>query len=304
MKIATVLGILVLPALVAIAPVRDVESQIFLGANQPVPGFYEGYVFFVDRPNYVKVYSPNGDLAFTALVENESAASVMSVAVDSNGDVAASYSNGSRAGIELMDSKGTKVGSLDTGRYLATHVAFGDDHSIWTFGWQREPTNPGIPSNEYMTVHHYAAGGTELGEYMPRSVFPKGLEPACFGWQERGIYIAADRIGLLACWGTTSIDPEWVELDLRGNVTGRWRAGTLHNRVALTHDGHVYSQDQANGSRQIYLLDRDSSKFEPVTWTIPGMMYGAAGDDLVFADWKTGMMHFRWYTQPQIRSAR
>jgi hypothetical protein len=114
----------------------------------------------------------------------------------------------------------------------------------------------------------------------------------------KGIYTAADRIGLLACSGMTSADPEWVELDLNVNVTGRWQVGNLHKRVALTHDGHVYTQDQPNGSSQSYLLYRNSSTFQPVSWTIPSRMCGAAGDDLVFKDFGPGPMHFRWYTQP------
>lgn len=290
-----------LQAVAAIAPDREVDSDAVLMAYQPIPGFYEGYAFFVDRPSsHISLYSPNGPLLFDAYVEVETAPSVMSIAVDSDGTVAVSYVDSHRnaAGVDLLDTKGNSIGSFTTGNYLPSHIAFGDDHSIWTFGWQRSASDPFRNATEYMSVRHYSLSGRQIGAYLPRSQFPKGMEPACEGWQEQGIHISADRIGLLACSGMTSANPEWVELDLNGNLIGRWRVGSVHRRVALTHNGHVYTQDTVNGSNQIYLFDRASSSFRPVPWTIPGMMYGTAGDELVFSDWNNGPMHFRWYKQP------
>jgi len=296
MRVAALLGLLALQAVAAIAPVREVDSEAVLLANQPLPGFYDGYTFFVESHNRIKLYSPGGQLVFDTYLRPETIPHVMSIAVDSAGRVAVSYLSRGSGAIDLLDSSGNSLGSIQTGNYLPSHIAFGDDHSIWTFGLYVQG-NPGNPKN-YMAVRHYSPNGSQTGSFLPRSLFPAGLEPACFGWQEQGIYVASDRIGLLACSGMSSVNPEWVELDMNGNLIGRWQVGTLHKRVALTYDGHVYAQDSANGSRQIFVLERASSGFQPVAWTIPGWLCGAAGDELLFSDWNNGPMHFRWYKQP------
>jgi hypothetical protein len=301
MRIATVLGILALPAIAAMAPVREVTSEAAVGANQPLPGFYEGYAFFADRPSSnIRIYSPDGPLLFQGYVQYQTAPIVLGIAVDSNGTIAVSYvgKTGATGGVDLLDSKGNLIRSLATGYYVPSHVSFGVDHSIWLFGWQRTD-DPRKNASEYMAVRHYSASGTQIGSYLPRSLFPKGLEPACQSWQERGIYTAADRIGVLACSGMISVNPEWVELDLDGNVTGRWHVGAAHRAVSMTQDAHVYAQDTANGSSQIYLLDRAAGAFQAVSWTIPGRLYGAVGDERVFWNWKAaGPMQFKWYAQP------
>jgi hypothetical protein len=246
----------------------------------------------------VKLYSPDGTLVLAMPVATEMHASVISVAVDSDGTIAVGFTSKGLGGIELLDTRGNKLGSFSTGNYLPTHIAFVDDHSIWTFGWEMHSHDPTLNTPEYMSLRHYARSGVQIGAYLPRSLFPKGLEPACDNWQRQSMYVANDRIGVLACSGMTSANPEWIELDFQGNLIGRWHVGSSHTRVALARDGHVYVQDTVNGSHQVFTLNRDSSTFEPVSWTIPGEMYGAVGDQLVFADYSTGTMHFRWYTQP------
>ena len=297
MRIVLAFAIMALQgAATAQVPVRDVESQLFVGPHQPLPGFYGGYAFVVDRPSYVKLYSPNGDPVLATPLPY---ASVMSVAVDSDNTIAIGYTSKGLGGIDLLDTKGNRLDFFSTGTYLPSHIAFGNDHSVWIFGWQTHGIDPLLNTPEYMSVRHYTRSGVQTGAYLPRSLFPKGLEPACEGWQKQGIYIANDRIGLLACSGMNEANPEWVELDFNGNLIGRWHVGSVHRRVALTQDGHVYSQDTVNGSNQVYVLDRATGAFQPAPWAVPkATMYGADGDELVFADWNTMPMHFHWYKQP------
>jgi hypothetical protein len=301
MRIANWLVTLTLPAIAAIAPVRDVNSEAILIGRQPYPGFYEGYSFFVDEPSsHIRIYSPDGPSFLDTYVEEKTAPHVLTVAADSDGTVAVSFlvSEKNSAGIDLLDRTGTIIGSFSTANYLPSHIAFGNDHSIWTFGWERSRTTFSAMT-EYTSVRQYSRTGDQLGAYMPRSRFVKGMTPACQSWQEQGIYIAADRIGLLACSGKDSTNPEWVELDFHGNLLGRWPLGMLHPRVAFTRDGHVYAQETVGASaRKIYVLDRGSSSFQQVSWTVPGRLYGAAGNELVFGDSNNGPIRFQWYKQP------
>ena len=237
-----------------------------------------------------------------------SRASVLSVAVDSNGTVAVSWYDvtSGHAGIDLLDAGGKPLGSFDTGVYLPHSIAFADDHTIWSFGWQRDPGRPRYPVSDYRALRHYSSDGRELAAWLPRSLFPKGLEPACLSWQEQGIQVTRDRIGLLACSGQTSSNPEWVEVDFNGRLTGRWHVGAGQRRVvALTNDGHVYTQETTYRPDlkalfgQMFLLDRAAGSFQPLSWTVAGNFYGADGDQLVFVPFDvSGPMRLDWYNQP------
>jgi len=303
----TVCTVLSIRAFAASAPVREVTSQAMLVGNQPVPGFYQGFLFFVDHPrsSQITLYAPDGHLTLQRDMETgkQLRVSVMSIAVDSDGTAAISWSqsplsSGSHAGIDLLDGTGKPVGSIDTGGYLPSHVAFGEDHTVWSFGWQRDENLRDRESKtDYMTVRHFSVKG-QLGAYLPRSLFPQGLQPACFNWQERGIEVARDRVGVLSCSGMTDGDPEWVELDLTGNLIGRWRVD-FSRTITLTKDGHVYAQDTNSKARQLVVLDRPSSAFKPVDWLTTGTLYGSDGNELVFADTHSrGPIHLSWYKQP------
>jgi hypothetical protein len=285
-------------------PVREVTSDAMLVPNQDVPGFHRGYVYFIERSR-ITLYSPDGRLALTKEIQrpNQRPLSVIGIAVDRDGTLATSWSqfpsaDGKFAGIDLIDAAGKPVRTIETGAYLAGHLAFDDEHSIWAFGWQRDPNRPERASDEYMAVRKYSSDGRLLASYLPRSLFPRGLQPACANWQERRIQVARDRIGLLACSGMTSGKPEWVELDLNGNVTGRWTVEFTHT-VTMTDDGHVYAQNANSKARQVLMLDRNSSTFAAVDWQNTGTLYGADNNELVFGARQLGPIHFSWYKQPR-----
>lgn len=122
-------------------------------------------------------------------------------------------------------------------------------------------------------------------------------------WQERRITVTSDRVGIQAVSGDTSDKREWVELDLSGNLTGRWRLDPSYRfpGVVLTSDDQAYVQrhDPATKSRQVLRLNRTKSEWEPVN-SPNASLYGADGDKLVFGNWSDGMMHMSWFTQPEV----
>jgi len=99
---------------------------------------------------------------------------------------------------------------------------------------------------------------------------------------------------------------EWVELNLDGQLTGRWRLDSYsyEAKVAFTSDGHVFLQ-HANLSPsgrsvtyELLTLDRASSTWRPVQAAPEGELVSADGDKLIFADRANGPMHLRWYAHP------
>lgn len=286
-------------------PLREITSQAMLFAGQLTPSFYRGYVFLLDEGhrNHIRLYSPDGEPFLEKDIQEQLAPSVMSVVVDTDGAVAVSWAgfdtNGKRrAGIDFLNRNGNQIRSINTGFYLASHLAFGEGHDLWAFGWERDASDPERSSQDYMTVRKYS-NGREVGAYLPRSLFPHGLNPACLSDQEPVLAVARDRVGVLACAGNDSEQREWVEMDFTGKPLGRWRVEPK-NRIVCTLDGHVYAQNTNAENSKLFLLDRPSAAFKLVEWKTNGILFGADGDELVFLDsWNTGRrMHFRWFKQP------
>jgi hypothetical protein len=226
------------------------------------------------------------------------------LAIDTDGTIAVSYgdtSNGNRGGIEFLDSTGKRTGGIDTRNYLPGNLCYGEDHALWSFGWQHDKDDPGRRDlQDYMLVRKYSSG-KQIGAYLPRSGFPDPLEPGTDSSQEMRITVTHDRVGVLA-WRETSDDLEWVELDLNGNLTGRWRlsGGRSETSFAFTSDNHLYAlrRDHDGKTRRLSVLDRASSSWKDVEAPMRGALWGADGDELVFAGWENGPMHLRWFKQP------
>src|SRR5579872_5804250 len=157
-----------------------------------------------------------------------------------------------------------------------------EDHSLWSVGWQRDVAESGHPDKQYMTVRKYLPDGKEAGAYLPRLLFPPGLEPAVKSWQNSGsITVAHDRVGLWVYSGEVGTKTEWVELDLNGNLLGRWRLDQLagNTRVALTTDGHVFVQNLGAKDKmhEFNTLNRESSTWQPVESPPSSWLEGADG---------------------------
>jgi hypothetical protein len=299
------LGVFSLCTLAANDPVREVTSQATRVGNQLVPAFYKGYIYWVGREggdNSVTIYAPDGHLAFAFVAQN---GPVDSIAIDTDGTVALAWGGWASkkgGGIDFRDSSGTLKKTIQTAKYLPAHLVFGEDHSLWSFGCQlsaddlRQPDKP-----DYMMVRKYLPDGKEAGAYLPRSLFPPGLvPPGDVSWQKSSsITVTRDRVGLWAYSGGDGEHTEWVELDLNGNLLGRWRLDDQFSgdqKVAFTTDGHVFVQTQAH---RLYTLDRDSSAWRVVEGPPSGRLQGADGDLLVFWDSSgLGPMHLSWYPHP------
>lgn len=286
-------------------PVREVTSQATRVANQLVPAFHKGYIYWIGLAgpdNQVTIYAPDGHLAFSFQTQNGNAESV---AFDSDGSLAIAWGTTEGGGIEFRDNSGTLRKTVHTGRYYPAHLSFAEDHSLWSLGWQRDDSEQGVPERHgYMTVRKYLPDGHEAGAYLPRSLFPPGLEPGMPSWQTCGsIAVAHDRVGLWVYSGEDGGLTEWVELDLNGNLLGRWRLDQFssHPRIAFTSDGRLFVQnrDQKAKERQmLHTLNRDSSTWQLVDPAPSGWLEGADGDALVFSDLGLGPMHVRWYGHP------
>src|SRR5215813_7400412 len=226
-RVIALLGVFSVCGLAANDPVREVTSQATRVAHQLVPAFYKGYVYWVGLAggdSYVTIYAPDGHLALSFDTEN---GAVQSVAIDTDGTTA--VASGSwrpkTGGIDFRDSSGTLTRTIKTGTYVPAHISFAEDHLLWSFGYQRDAPDGSRPDQkDYMMVRKYLANGKEVGAYLRRSLFPPGLEPADAGWQRSSsITVAHDWVGLWATSGESGDQTEWVELDLNGNLLGRWR---------------------------------------------------------------------------------
>jgi hypothetical protein len=306
---ALTIGLLAWPCLAATEPLREVTSQAALVGNQPVPAFYNGYIYWVDDPgnNYVRLYAPDGHLALATGMQQQKPGPVwtQSVAVDSDGTIAISWVYGKEGGgtaqIDFLDGNGRLTSSIATGTYVPAHITFDSSHNIWSFGYDTGFEWGSRKSPDYLTLRKYSRDGKQLGAWLPRSSFPAGLPPAEQTWQSRCITVTSDRVGLLAYSGKSGSHQEWVEAGLDGNLIGRWDVdATGGASVALTNDGHAYLQQAtATNHTQLFVLDRVASKWTPVTSPLKGQLAGADGADLVFFPWGQGPIHLYWFPQPQ-----
>ena len=101
---------------------------------------------------------------------------------------------------------------------------------------------------------------------------------------------------------------EWVELDLDGKLTVRWRLDEVAQvgAIAFTSDDQAYLPhfDLVTKTHQVLKLNHATSTWEKVP--SPGLcLYGSDGDRLVFAEWGghgwDGLMHLSWFKQPELQ---
>jgi hypothetical protein len=285
-------------------PVREVSSPALVGHGRD-RGFYNGYLYSAGlggRRDSMTLFAPDGQVVAT-LVASKSKAVIESIAVDSDGTLAVAWRDPSQ-GIDIRSPNGSLIRTIDTAGYVAAHLSFGGDHSLWALGWQRDAVDPARPAADYAILRKYSIEGKQTGEYLKRSLFKPGLEPGIVGWQRRGITVTDDRVGVEAFSGTSGIQEEWVELDLNGNVTGRWALDPhdvyVFPGVVLTSDNQAYVRRAGEaGGYRLFRLNRGLSNWEPVE-TGDGDLYGSDGRELVFGrpDGAKAKLHMNWYPQP------
>jgi hypothetical protein len=275
-------------------PTRTVTSQAQRLGNQPVPGFQNGYLYFVDRAA-VRAYSPEGFPVLTTVVQIPDMDNVWAhgLAVDTDGTfaIAVAYGTSVRAGgIAFYNKYGQPDGFVTTGSYLPGSLCFADDHSLWTFGAQRG-------GGDYMTVHRFTANRKDAAQFLARSLFPKGLDPGMGHWQTRSIVVARDRVGLFAFSGSNGNLNEWVELDLSGKLIRRVRLDQEEfTPMAFTADGHLYRKTDYKSALQV--LSQTTSDWQDAGMAELGSLLGADGNSLVFSPWGKDQITMRWFNQP------
>lgn len=291
-------------AIAGSGPVREVTSQAERVGNRLSPAFYKGYIYWIGRDGRngtVTIYAPDDHAPLTF----DGNGPVHSIAIDTDGTVAVAWGRWDSeegGGVDFRDKYGQLLKTIRTPEYVPVHLWFADDHSLWSFGGPRNAEGRSDPHG--MTVRKYLPDGKEAGAYLPRSVFPPGLEPGGFPCWRHSITVAPDRVGLWAVSGQQSSQTEWVELGLDGKLLGRWRldqfTSDANTQVALTADGHVFLQqhDTKTGAHPLYELDRTSSTWRAVEAPPSGRMEAADGEALIFSDFGLGPIHLRWYPQP------
>jgi hypothetical protein len=277
-------------------PVRTVTSQAQRVGNQPIPGFQNGYLYWFDGAT-VRVYGPDGwpVLATVMQIPNAEHLRAEGLAVSSDGAFAVGFSSRKTAlmgGITFYDKNGQPDGFVATGSYVPANLCFADDQSLWAFGTQQ----PG--SGDYMMVRHFSADRKDAGQFLTRSLFPKGLEPGMSHWQTRGIWVGKDRIGLLAFSGSDGSLNEWVELDLSGKLLRRVRLDEPEfTPMAFTADGRLYRK--ADHASALQMLNATTSEWQDAGVATLGSLLGADGNSLVFSPTHgIGPITMQWFRQP------
>jgi hypothetical protein len=294
-----VFGMAAACSLAASGPARETVSPAILG--RLMPAFYNGYLYSVQPSHILNLFDPDGRARLTLAIpgHGNGKVNVQSVAIDADGSLAVSWFDPPSAGIDLRDPLGSLIGNIDTGTYIATHLSFDNNHALWALGW-KFIAGPREDPQDYKILRKYSPEGQETGAYLARSLFAPGLPPGMREWQARRIYATADRVGLEVVSGNTGRHREWVELDLNGELTGRWKLDPSDQfpGTALADNGQVYVHryDREAKTWRVFRLNRASSTWQAVA-SPNAELYGVDRDQLVFAQWPDGQMHLSWYAQ-------
>lgn len=273
-------SILASPAMVG-SDLRDVTYQGDLSPRNILPTFDRGYLLAYEGAGRMSVYGPSGDLLFHAVATVPAAKTVLvqNAAADVDGTVVAAVEyvtdHQHRGGLALFGPAGEQKHFFYTGEYLPVDVDFGPDHSVWTAGWTG-PDRESDPS-DYSVVRNYSREGMLLGEFLPRSTFdpkPDPLGPIVGGWRLR---VTNRSVGAAFYVASPRDKIQWVELDLKGKILGRWNLPPK-DISAYTDDGTVYARDPTGLS----VLDHTSGAWRSVPAMSGGTLLGADGDYLVY----------------------
>jgi hypothetical protein len=302
LRTVTLLAFLSLPAWPANAPVQEASAPAIVGSV--MPGFYNGYLFSAEPRHVLTLFAPDGHELFSLPFpgRGNGRVGIESVAVDSDGTLAVAWQDLPNAGIDIRDLSGTLLRSIDTGRFVPAHLSFGQDHSLWALGFQRDAAKPAYrDKQDYPIVRKYSLDGKEMGAYLSKSLFANGLAPGMNEWQKRRITVTADRVGVEAVSGNIGNQREWVELDVSGNLTGRWKLDPSDHFAGVTFtsddQAYVHRYNRDTKTEQVFRLNRATSAWDLVN-APNAQLYGADGDKLVFAQWPDGVMHLSWFQQP------
>ncbi len=243
-------------------PSRDVS---YLVPPDVFPLFDKGYLAEIVKSEEILVYGRDGARLFAKTFQPPFGfAGIRSFAVDTDGLFAVSltYRDAQRTlrgAIYFLDSSGKEVRRVLTGAYLPEHLTFSAGHNLWALGVERTPDER--DASDYYLLRRYTREGQETGRFLPRGLFPGWRHPGQ-SYNRRHLMPAGDRLGAL--YPASDSGYAWIEVDLQGNLIGRWDLGRRHG-VAFTTAGGLYTIDRGGGSGTSLLLkfDRESSSWKP-----------------------------------------
>jgi len=280
---------------------RDVYYQGPLAPLNTAPTFDRGYLAVYEQGGF-SLYGPDGVPRYKAapVVPGASSVFIGNVAVDAEGIAAVTLNyyvnsgeHGSKraGGLALFDAQGKQVRFFSTGAYVPSQVAFAPDGSIYSLGyllnvrWAEHP--------DYDILRKYSREGEELLAALPRSSVdpnPKDSQPDPVPgftglW---GLRVTADRIGFWIFRDDLQ-RRQWIEADLRGRPSGRWKLNQDLGEFAVTSSGTLYANGYGHGGTR---FDRKTSTWEPVPGMPDGMLLGADGNSLVFLNLDSNLVRY------------
>jgi hypothetical protein len=112
-------------------PIRESSAPAFI--SRSMPAFYNGYLYSIEPHHVLTLFAPDGHELLSLPFEGhgDGPLAVESVATDADRTLAVAWQALPHAGIDIRDLSGTLVRSIDTGRYVPTHLSFGPDHALW-----------------------------------------------------------------------------------------------------------------------------------------------------------------------------
>ena len=256
------------------------------------PSFYSGgYVLNWDAPAYtqVSIYSPETKISYSCALKGDEGRFYGVWAIDSDGVAARAYrSKGNPGGqIELLDRGGKPVQSIITGSYLAQHIAFAPDHTLWTVGYE---TRYESRTEDFNVVRHYARNGDKISEGLPWLEIAGDYNAytslqLCLG--DKQLYAGNDRIGFqtLLHEGRQS----WIEISSHGTLLEKYDLGKFrelsYKPLTMTAGGDVYArilkEDQFDGWA---VLDRSEGQWRRVRGYPKGTLIGSDGENVIFSE--------------------
>ena len=265
------------------ASARTVEKEFTYQGRLSVacwPGFDNGHLIIYDTNGRITLRPPNGAPAITVSAGEPVAGVPMSnAAVDTDGSIATTVNRGSVWGIVLFRPDGRQERFIETTPFAPTAIRFGPDHTLWTAVYRPNPTR--TPEPDYAIVRNYSRDGRLLNGYLPRNLFDTGAPLTSGNFGMTLLHVAGGRIGILLDPTTHGRKPQWLEMDMAGQVTGRWDL-VEYIAFALTPSGSVYGSDGPGTGFAVF--DRTTKKWNPVSIPSRGRPVGVEGDQLVFLE--------------------
>jgi hypothetical protein len=261
--------------------------------NLPGVALYSnGYLLSWDSPNYteVTVYSRDSRRMYSKPQHQDGVLYNNAWAVDSDGVTAGAYTQRQpwKGRLDFLDASGKVKRSVDTGSYIAQHVVFAPDHTLWTVGFIAG--NDGC-KGDFNVLHHYARSGEELGQALHWSQIAgnqnsyTALQPFLGG---RQLHASNDRIGFVSRSDDGTNSNTWIEVSFSGDLLGIYGLGSVAESnyfpIAMTANGGVYATVYKDTHFDGWAtLDRTTRTWHKVSGFPEGKLIGSDGEKLIFA---------------------